>query len=131
MPIRHTKTENNARKRLKNTSFESQVVSWLMHDGWQVFLPLLDHGHKTDLLISDGPNYYRLQVKTVKATGEDHEVLNLWKGSHLDCVIYFARNSNWGYVTPAFPESKRKLNHKEHHRFKQTKNDFLAAFHRL
>ena len=25
-----------------------------MQDGWQVFTPLLDHGHKVDLLITDG-----------------------------------------------------------------------------
>jgi hypothetical protein len=43
---------------MKNMAFESTVVSWLMHDGWQVFLPILDHGHKTDILISDGPHYH-------------------------------------------------------------------------
>jgi hypothetical protein len=45
------------------------VVDSLMQDGWQVFSPILDHGHQTDLLISDGPNYYRMQIKTVEATG--------------------------------------------------------------
>jgi hypothetical protein len=38
-----------------------------MEDGWQVFVPLLDHGHKTDLLVSDEPNYYRIQIKTIEA----------------------------------------------------------------
>jgi hypothetical protein len=39
-------------------------------DGLQVFLPLLDHGHKTDLLVSDGPNDYRIQIKTIEAQDE-------------------------------------------------------------
>jgi hypothetical protein len=59
MPRRMTQTKAEAHQTMKNVSFESQVVTWLMQDGWQVFLPLLDHGHKTDILISDGPNYYR------------------------------------------------------------------------
>ncbi len=47
-----------------------------MQDGWQVFVPMLDHGNKTDILISDGPNYYRIQVKTVDSSGEDHIIEN-------------------------------------------------------
>lgn len=70
MPRRLTQTQKGTHQALKNTSFESMVVSWLMQDGWQVFLPILDHGHQTDILISDGPNYYRIQVKTVAAS--DH-----------------------------------------------------------
>ena len=106
---------------MKNSSFESMVVSWLMQDGWQVFLPVLDHEHKTDILISDGPNFFRIQVKTINAIGEDHIVLNQWTGSNLDCVVFFARNSNWGYVAPAFTEESRPVN----------KKDFLKTFHKL
>ena len=65
MPRRLTKTKPGTHQALKNTAYEIRLVSWLMHDGWQVFLPILDHGHSTDILISDGPNYYRIQVKTV------------------------------------------------------------------
>lgn len=64
------------------------VVSWLMQDGWEVFLPVLDHGHQTDILISDGPNYFRIQVKTVGASGDDHEVHNQRKESNVNCVVF-------------------------------------------
>lgn len=102
-----------------------------MQDGWQVFIPILDNGHQTDLLISDGPHYYRVQVKTVDATSEAHVVENRWSQSNLDCVVWFARNSNWGYVTPAFAQNRRKLNAEGHLRFQQTKAQFLKAFHAL
>lgn len=102
-----------------------------MQDGWQVFIPMLDNGHQTDILISDGPNYHRIQVKTVEAAGEDHFVENRWKDSNVDVVIFFARNSTWGYITPAFTEKKQKLNALGHQRFNQTKKEFLKAFHKL
>ena len=102
-----------------------------MQDGWQVFVPILDNAHQTDILISDGPNYFRLQVKTVEAADESHVVENRWKESDLDCVIFFARNSTWGYVMRAFEQNKRKLNADGHVRFEQTKNQFLKAFHAL
>lgn len=131
MPRRMTATKNGTHQALKNSSFESMVVSWLMQDGWQVFTPILDNGHQTDILISDGPNYHRIQVKTVEASGDDHQVENKWKDSHVNVVVYFARNSNWGYVAPAFTENKRKLNHIGHLKFLQSKNDFIKAFHKL
>ena len=102
-----------------------------MQDGWQVFLPILDHGHQTDILISDGPNYYRIQVKTVEASGDDHTVQNRWEGSNVDVVVFFARNSNWGVITPAFTEERRPLNHEGHRKFEQNKKDFLREFHKL
>lgn len=129
MPRRMTQTKSGTHQALKNTSFESMVVSWLMQDGWQVFLPILDHGHQTDILISDGPNYYRIQIKTVEAKGDDHVVQNCWEGSHVNLVIYFARNSNWGFITPAFTEKKRHLNHEGHRKFTQDRKEFLREFH--
>ena len=131
MPRRMTATKNGTHQVLKNSSFESMVVSWLMQDGWQVFVPILDNGHQTDILISDGPNYHRIQVKTVEASGDDHVVENRWKNSNVDVVVFFARNSNWGYVTPAFSQNKRKLNSDGHQKFVQNKNEFLKAFHKL
>ncbi len=131
MPRRLTQTQSGTHQALINTSYESKVVSWLMQDGWQVFLPILDHGHQTDILISDGPNYFRIQVKTVEATGESHVVENRWKNSNVDVVIYFARNSNWGMIAPAFTEKKRRLNHPGHRKFEQNKKDFLREFHQL
>ena len=131
MPRRLTQTKASTHQAMKNTSYESMVVSWLMQDGWQVFLPVLDHGHQTDILISDGENYFRVQVKTVEATGDDHIVENKWKDSNVDVVVYFARNSNWGYITPAFEENKRPLNHMSHRKFIVGRKEFLKEFHQL
>jgi len=131
MPRRMTNTKSGTHQVLKNSSFESMVVSWLMQDGWQVFTPMLDNGHQTDILISDGPNYHRIQVKTVEATGEDHTVENRWKDSNVDVVVFFARNSTWGYIAPAFQQNTKKLNSDGHQRFNQTRKEFLKAFHKL
>ena len=129
MPRRLTSTKDGTHQALKNTSYEMKVVGWLMQDGWQVFTPVLDNGHSTDILISDGPNYHRLQIKTVDAASEDQWVENKWKDSHVNVVIYFARNSNWGYIAPAFSTNRKKLNSKEHIKFADKKNAFLKAFH--
>ncbi len=131
MPRRLTNTKTGTHQVLKNSAFESIVVSWLMQDGWQVFIPILDNGHQTDILISDGPNYHRLQIKTVEASGEDHVVENKWKDSNVDVVVFFARNSTWGYIAPAFTQNKRKLNSDGHQRFTQSKKEFIKAFHKL
>lgn len=131
MPRRLTQTKSKTHQAMKNTSFESIVVSWLMQDGWQVFLPVLDHGHQTDILISDGPNFFRIQVKTVEAKGDDHVVHNQWNNSNVDVVVYFARNSNWGVIAPAFTEETRTLNHDSHRKFIQDKKSFLKEFHQL
>ena len=131
MPRRLTQTKPGTHQALKNTAYESTVVSWFMHDGWQVFLPILDHGHQTDMLISDGPNYFRIQVKTVEASGDDHWLQNSWDGSNIDIVIVFARNSNWGVIAPAFSEKRRRLNHESNHRFQIDRKDFLKEFHKF
>jgi hypothetical protein len=131
MPRRLTATKDGTLQTLKNTSYEMKVVGWLMQDGWQVFTPVLDNGHSTDILISDGPNYHRIQIKTVDAASEDQWVENKWKGSHVNVVIYFARNSNWGYAAPAFSTNREKLNAEGHIKFTDSKNEFLKAFHKL
>ena len=131
MPRRLTQTQPGTHQALKNSSYENKAISWLMQDGWQIFTPILDNGHQTDMLISDRPNFYRIQVKTIDAKSDDQYVLNKWKDSHVDCVIYFARNSNWGYVIPAFTSNRRKLNAEGHVKFRQTKNEFLKAFHKV
>ena len=130
MPRRLTKTAPKTHQTMKNVSFEMEVASWLMQDGWQVFTPVLDNGHQTDLLISDGPNYYRVQIKTVAARGDDHVVENRWPGSDVDVVVFFARNSSWGVVAPAFKDARRPLNHESHRPFSSgSKKEFLKAFH--
>ena len=131
MPRRMTQTKSGTHQVMKNMAFESRVIAWLMQDGWQIFTPVMDNAHQTDILISDGPNYYRLQIKTIDAKSEDIYVENRWKDSNLDCVIYFARNSNWGYVLSAFTQNRKKLNSDGHVKFEQTKKDFLKAFHKV
>ncbi len=131
MPRRLTATKDGTLQTLKNTSYEMKVVGWLMQDGWQVFTPVLDNGHSTDILISDGPNYHRIQIKTVDAASEDQWVDNKWKDSHVNVVVYFARNSNWGYVAPAFSTSRKKLNDEGHIKFEDNKKEFLKAFHKI
>ena len=83
------------------------VVSWLTQDGWQVFSPVLDNGHQTDILISDGPNYHRLQVKTTDAISDDSKIENRWKDSNVDVVVVFSRKGDWGFVMPAFSVNRR------------------------
>ena len=131
MPKRKTITKDGTLRTLRNVSYENQVSVWLMQDGWQVFRPILDDGHSTDILVSDGPNYYRIQVKTIDASREDRYFDNKWQGSNVDVVVVFARNSNWGYVLPAFTEKRKKLNAGGHQRFANNKREFLRAFHRV
>lgn len=114
---------------MTNCSFEVQCATWLMQDGWQVFTPLLDHGHKVDLLVSDGRFYFPIQVKAIESVSEHVEIHNKWKRSAVRLVIYFARNSNWGYVIPAFQTNRKWLDEAGGERFQQTKNSFLRAFH--
>jgi len=131
MPKKYRNPKEGTRKALQNTSYEQKVVSWLMQDGWQVFRPVLDNGHATDILISDGPNFYRIQVKTFEGAESDRYLQNKWKESHLDYVIYFSRKSNWGYILPAFSTNQRKLNAEGHLKFLDKKKDFLTAFHKV
>jgi hypothetical protein len=131
MPRRKTVTKDGTLKTLKNVSYESQIAVWLMQDGWQVFRPVLDDGHRTDILVSDGPHYYRVQVKTVEASKEDHYIDNKWKDSNVDVVVVFARDSDWGYVMPAFSQNRQKLNFDGHQKFVCNKQEFLKAFHKV
>ncbi len=62
MPTHKKKTAPKTHEAMKNTAYESIVKAWLMQDGWHVFSPELDHGHRTHVLISDGDHYYRIQV---------------------------------------------------------------------
>jgi hypothetical protein len=96
-----------------------------------VFTPLFDHGHKTDLLISDGEYSYRIQVKTAENASDGLEISNQWNGSKVDYVALFAKNSSWGIIFPAFSEKKRRLKDTDGCRFKLQKGSFMKAFHSL
>jgi Holliday junction resolvase-like predicted endonuclease len=129
MPKRATRLSDANTRLHKNHSYELQVATWLMQGGWQVFTPLLDAAHAVDLIASDGPHSYRLQIKSIESQDEHHQVTNAWKGKHIDFVIYFAQRSNWGYVCPAFDTNLKRLDDSANKRFAQNAKSFLAAFH--
>ena len=129
MPKRTTGMTDAHARLHRNHSYELLVATWLMNGGWQVFAPLLDAAHAVDLIASDGPNSFRLQIKSLESQEENRHVQNLWKDKHIDYVIYFAQRSNWGYVCPAFQANQKRLNDPSHKRFLQNSKSFLAAFH--
>ena len=131
MPKRETPHKRGTKQFHQNASFEVLVAHWFVQADWQVFTPLFDHGHQTDLLVSDGPNYYRIQVKTVESTSDDLELENRWEDSDVDYVVVFARNSNWGVVLPAFTEKKLKLKDTQGVKFERKRASFMKAFHSL
>jgi hypothetical protein len=112
-------------------SFEQQVAAWLSSAGWEVLVPTVDHGRKTDLVVADDSAYYRIQVKSVHAANPQLRVDNKWGTARLDYVIYFSTLADWGYITPAFPESSRRLDAPGHVRFHTQRTNFLKAFARI
>ncbi len=131
MPTRSTKHEEGTKKYLENCSFEPLCAHWFAKTGWQVFTPLFDHGHHTDLLVSDGPRYYRIQVKTVETGSDDFDLQNKWAGSDVHYVAVFAKTSSWGIVFPAFKEKHRKLKDTGGQKFEFKRRSFMKAFHSL
>jgi hypothetical protein len=131
MPVKNITQSAPASQCYKNLSFETLAASWFSGDGWEVLIPMVDHGKKTDFVIADDSNYYRIQIKTVDATNEDIYVENKWSESAVDYVIFFSRDSRWGYITKAFKERKKKLNAPEHLRFHQHHKQFLKAFAKI
>jgi len=132
MPKRSTPHKEGTQRYLENCSFEVLCAHWFVKADWQVFTPLFDHGHHTDLLVSDGPNYFRIQVKTVENGSEKLELENKWANSDVHYVAVFAKNSTWGIVFPAFPEEKRKLKDTGGIKFDRNKTgSFMKAFHSL
>lgn len=130
MPVKSNPLNPTFHQHYQNLSAEELVASWLTHDGWEVLAPVVDHGRKTDLVVSDGKCYYRLQIKTVDGKSESQEVENRWQGgdASIDYVIFIGRNANWGYVAPAFKEKRRILNSEGHIRFHQHQKNFAKAF---
>lgn len=55
-------------------------------------------------------------------------VENKWGEVNIDFIIYFSRTSNWGYIAPAFNESRKRLNSEGRVRFHQHPKNFLKAF---
>lgn len=131
MPKLHTLPPEGTLQYQRNVSFEEQAGSWLLKDGWQVFYPKCDHGHKTDLLVSNGPDFFRIQVKTLCKPDCNQVVQNKWKGSDVHYVIYFIHDEGHGYVVRPFKESEMVLNRTSHVRFKRNDVDFCRAFQQI
>ncbi|MDI5830154.1 group I intron-associated PD-(D/E)XK endonuclease [Shewanella xiamenensis] len=127
MPIKQIETAPKTAQFFKSVSYETLAASWLQADGWEVFMPLTDHGSKTDLLISDGRQFYRIQVKSLQTNDENTEVEAQWPKHKIDYVLYFSRVGNWGYITPPF-QGRVKLNRKGHIRFHQHPKNFNTMF---
>lgn len=79
MPVKSNSIPQPTKQFCENVSFENQVEAWLLHDGWEVFKPNVDHGSKTDVLISDGNLYYRIQVKSLDIYNDTISVKPMWK----------------------------------------------------
>jgi hypothetical protein len=86
---------------------------------------------KTDLLIGDGTEFYRIQIKTVESSDENHIVENKWGDANIDFVIYFSRTANWGYIAKPFTEKRKVLNAADNIRFHQHAKPFIKAFNRI
>lgn len=131
MPVKNIHFNERTLAAHKQLSFENLVTAWLLSDGWEVLIPAIDHGKKTDLVVADDSSYYRIQVKSIESSDEASIVENKWQGSKIDYVIYFTRNGEWGYITPAFHEPRKRLNSAGHIRFHKHPTNFLKAFKKI
>lgn len=131
MPVKNSAIKQQTLAAHEQLSYESLVASWLMSDGWEVLIPAIDHGKKTDLVIADDTKYYRIQVKSIESNNTSIRVENRWKGAKIDYVIFFSRAGDWGYILPAFQESSKRLNSEGHIRFHVHRKNFLKAFEKI
>jgi hypothetical protein len=131
MPVLNANLKATTLAAHHHLSFEQQVCAWLSSAGWEVLVRLVDHGRKTDLVIADDEDYYRIQVKSVHTRDPHVRVENKWQGARLDYVIYFSTLAEWGFIAPAFPETSRPLNAPGHVRFHAQRTNFLKAFTRV
>lgn len=109
MPLRNTAIPETTLLAHRQLSYENLLAAWLLGDGWEVLIPAIDHGKKTDLVVADDTRYYRIQVKSLQSDSEDVTVENKWQGAKIDYVVYFSILGEWGYITPAFSEASRQL----------------------
>lgn len=131
MPIRNACLKEATLAAHNQISYEQLLSAWLLSDGWEVLVPVFDHGKKTDLVISDDEKYYRIQVKTVESADASVVVENKWDGANIDYIVYFSRSAEWGYILPAFPEKRRALDAPGHVRFHQHPKNFLKMFKKV
>jgi hypothetical protein len=131
MPIKNLVIKETSLAVHRHMSYEKLLAAWFLSDGWEVLIPILDHGKKTDLVIADDSNYYRIQVKCLDTADETIKVSNQWKNSKIDFVIYFSLKHNWGYIAKAFTECQKKLNSPDHIKFYSHPANFLRAFKKI
>ncbi len=115
----------------KSISYETLAASWFTSIGWEVLPPIIDHGKKTDLVVADDSNYYRIQIESVETDDEKAFIHNSWCDVAIDFIIYFSKKGNWGCMICPFPECRKKLNSPDHIRFHQHSKNFLKAFNRI
>lgn len=131
MPVRNAPIKQTTLAAHKQLSFENLLTAWLLSDGWEVLVPAIDHGMKTDLVVADDNRFYRIQVKSLQSSNEDVAVENKWRGVKIDYVVYFSIDGEWGYITPAFLEDSRALKSDGHIRFHKHPTHFLKAFRKV
>lgn len=131
MPIRNNPINESSLAVHKHISREHQVATWLMSDGWEVLIPMLDHGTKTDLVVADDNHFYRIQIKCLDTADETIKVFNQWKNNKIDFVIYFSLKHHWGYIARAFTQNRKRLNSPDHIKFIQHPRNFLEAFKKI
>lgn len=59
-----------------------------------VFMPMVDYGLKTEVVVSDSDEFYRIQVKAIVSDDEGTVVENKWGKASIDYVICFSRTGN-------------------------------------
>jgi len=131
MPVRNAELASTTLAAHKQLSYENLLAAWLLGDGWEVLIPAIDHGKKTDLVVADDSRYYRIQVKSLQSDSEDAVVENKWRSAKIDYVVYFSIAGEWVYITPAFPEERRPLKSPGHIRFHKHPTNFLKAFKKI
>ncbi|MDP4530386.1 group I intron-associated PD-(D/E)XK endonuclease [Alkalimonas delamerensis] len=133
MPLKSSALASEHQRHYQSHSFEQYAAGLFMADGWEVFQPALDHGRKTDLVISDGDVFYRVQIKSLETTDESVLVKNLWKNSDtkIDYVIYFSQKGNWGYIIKPFAGKQRSLKCAGGVRFHKHPRHFAQAFAKI
>jgi hypothetical protein len=133
MPIKSTALPLEHHRQYTNISFEQYAARLFLADGWEVLKPYVDHGRKTDLVVSDGHVFYRIQIKSLDTTEETVVVKNQWKNSDtiIDYVIYFSKRGNWGYIIKPFSTNQMCLNNTGGVRFHQHEKNFAQAFAKI
>lgn len=128
MPVLNAALKEATLAAHRQLSNEQLLSAWLSAVGWEVFIPVIDHGKKTDLLIFDDTRHYRIQVKSVETADESVQIENRWSGATIHYVVVFSNVGEWGYILPPFTESRRRLNTEGHIRFHKHPKAFLKAF---